>query len=412
MIHVCFGLYDKSGTYSKFTGTTMLSVFENSNTFQKLPSITIHILHDNTLTLDNREKFSYLAGQYNQLVKFYNVEELCADKVEEIIKLTPQLETSRFSVGAMYRLLIPQILPQDIDKVIYFDSDIIVNLDLKELWQVELGDKSFAAADEIKADSFSHPINAAKNYLVTSGLVEYSDYFNSGVLLMNLKLLRDKENLIMDGVKFIGENPQLVYLDQEVLNYLFSKNYLKLDEKFNFFVREARFRKETNCKRKIYHYAGESLEMNLSDPFNRLWMKYFSETPWFGAEAIGRLYASVRQMNIGLKNFMIQISAAMSGKTRAFFTVPANVDALKKIFRIRDDEEIFLAENQSSLQKLIDAMKKSRGKKVFFILMLGFPFQALTEAGFVFGKDFFNVIEFLSEANGLPFFSHPFLKAM
>ena len=32
MIHVCFALYDKHGTYSKFTGTTMLSIFENTNT--------------------------------------------------------------------------------------------------------------------------------------------------------------------------------------------------------------------------------------------------------------------------------------------------------------------------------------------------------------------------------------------
>ena len=30
MIHICFGLYDKTERYSKFTGTTMLSVFENS----------------------------------------------------------------------------------------------------------------------------------------------------------------------------------------------------------------------------------------------------------------------------------------------------------------------------------------------------------------------------------------------
>ena len=29
MIHVCFSLYDKTGQYSKFTGTTMLSMFEN-----------------------------------------------------------------------------------------------------------------------------------------------------------------------------------------------------------------------------------------------------------------------------------------------------------------------------------------------------------------------------------------------
>ncbi len=32
MIHVCFSLYDKTGSYSKFTGTAMLSLFENINT--------------------------------------------------------------------------------------------------------------------------------------------------------------------------------------------------------------------------------------------------------------------------------------------------------------------------------------------------------------------------------------------
>ena len=72
MIHVCFGLYDKTGRYSKFTGTAMLSLFENTSA-----DVTVHILHDDTLTQDNREKFIYLAGRYNQAVKFYNVEELC-----------------------------------------------------------------------------------------------------------------------------------------------------------------------------------------------------------------------------------------------------------------------------------------------------------------------------------------------
>lgn len=32
MIHVCFSLHDKTGAYSKFTGTAMLSIFENINT--------------------------------------------------------------------------------------------------------------------------------------------------------------------------------------------------------------------------------------------------------------------------------------------------------------------------------------------------------------------------------------------
>ena len=79
MIHICFGLYDKTGRYSKFTGTTMLSIFDNTNS-----EVTVHILHDNTLTQDNRDKFIYLAGRYNQHVKFYNAEELCADKINFI----------------------------------------------------------------------------------------------------------------------------------------------------------------------------------------------------------------------------------------------------------------------------------------------------------------------------------------
>ena len=324
----------------------------------------------------------------------------------------PDAVSSRYSIATLYRLIIPQILSMDIEKCIYLDSDIIVNLDINELWQIELGDKPLAAADEIRADSFSHPINASKNYLVTDGFVDYNDYFNSGVLLINLKILRDKEDLIIDGVKFVSEHTQLIYLDQDILNYLFSKSYLKLDEKFNFFVREARSRKETKCYRRIYHFAGASFGMEISDPFNRLWMKYFAKTPWFNEETIGNLYTGVQGLHVGLKNFAVQVSAMMSGKTRAFFTFPQNVDAMKKIFFIRDDEEIILAENQESLQKLIDAMKLSAGKKVFFIVTPFFPFQALIQAGFVHGRDFFNGMAFLSEAHGVPLNSYPLIQAM
>ena len=117
-------------------------------------------------------------------------------------------------------------------------------------------------------------------------------------------------------------------------------------------------------------------------------------------------------MQIDLKNFMIQLSAVLSGKTRAFFVLPQNVDATKKIFSIRDDEEIILAENQSSLQKLLDAMNASRGKKVFFIIIPNFPFQTLLEAGFTYGKDFLNGFDFLSEAQGVPYNSFPLIMAM
>ena len=64
------------------------------------------------------------------------------------------------------------------------------------------------------------------------------------------------------------------------------------------------------------------------------------------------------------------------------------------------------------LKKLLDAMKKSRGKKVFFIVLPIFPYQVLLDAGFVYGKDFLNGMEFLSEAQGVPLDSYPLIKAM
>ena len=339
-------------------------------------------------------------------MKFYNVEELCADKLKKIINLNPQLKTSRYSVAVYYRLLIAQILPADVDKIIYLDSDIIVNLDLNELWQIDLGNKPFAAVPES-----ANGVNTQGFALCREGYVRDEDYFNAGVLMMNLKVFSD-EKLLMSGIKFIGEHPQFTFNDQDVLNYLFTKDYLKLPVKFNFFTVRVRHLEKANYERVMYHFAGPAFGITMSNPFNRLWLKYFSKTPWFGAETVEHLYERFNQIHVGLKNSMIQISAAMSGKTRAFFTTPANLDALKKIFLVRDNEEIILAENQSSLQKLIDAMKKSRGKKIFFILLPNFPFQALIQAGFELGRDFLNGYDFLSAAHGMPLNSYPLIQAM
>ncbi|MBE8953795.1 MAG: hypothetical protein SR1Q7_11740 [Quinella sp. 1Q7] len=67
MIHVCFSIFDANGLYSKFTGTSILSIFDNIAS-----EVTIHILHDKTLTDENRNKFLTLAERYNQIIKFQN----------------------------------------------------------------------------------------------------------------------------------------------------------------------------------------------------------------------------------------------------------------------------------------------------------------------------------------------------
>ena len=328
MIHVCFALYDKTERYSKFTGTAMLSLLENTNA-----KVTVHILHDNTLSPDNRDKFSYVAGQYNQRVEFHNVEILCADRIAKIAAAFPRVNESIFTVAMFYRFFIPHVLPVNINKIIYLDSDIIVNLDIAELWRVELGNKILGVVPEISNRDDVEKILP----LVADGLVKIDDYFNSGVLLMNLNVLRGEEETILRGIKFIGENPQYNFFDQDILNYCFSTRSLKLPVKFNRFAMSARQATESINPGKIYHYIARTLNFDTNDPFNRLWIHYFMQTPWFDEIAMARLYAGVQNIHVELKRSMVNISAIMSGKTRAFFDVSRNVDALKKIFAVRTD---------------------------------------------------------------------------
>ena len=406
MIHVCFGLYDKTGRYSKFTATAMASVFANTSA-----PVTVHILHDNTLTADNRDKFIYLAGRYGQQVKFHNVEVLCAGKISELRQMFPVAERSRYSIAMFYRFLIPQLLPTDADKCIYLDSDIIVNTDIRDMWSIDIVNKPLAAANEDVIDTVRLRNVLQTKYLIVTGLVARENYFNSGVLLMNLSYLRGDGDNINRGLKFLSEHPQMLWPDQDVLNYLYAADYVKLPERFDVFVDVERTKSST-IRRAIYHYAVQALTPDTRDAFNRLWFDCFIKTPFFDAETFGRLFAEVQRSQIGLKSALVNTSTFISGKTRVFFDIEKNRDALGRIFSIRPDEDFIIAEDNSSLQKLIDAMRAAGGRKLFFIMLPNFPFQTLIQAGFVHGRDFVNGLEFLSEAQGVPTNYHSLVAAM
>ena len=410
MIHVCFCFCDKTGRYAKFAGTSMLSLFENTRS-----KVTVHILHDNTLTDENRDKFYYIVGKYNQLVEFYNLDELCLEQITKIKKFIPDVEKSAATIGTFYKLLIPQVLPEKIKGAIFIDPDTIVNLDINELWQNDLGDKVLGVVTEMENGA-----NPNKAFLLCSeGTVKDEDYFNGGVLLMNLELLRNEQETIMQGIKFRGEYPKHKYFEQTVLNYCFSERTLKLPVKFNRFVRLERSAKEEAVSEKIYHYAGGASRpgLDMKDPFNRLWMSYFIKTPFFNEETIGSLFARLQKIRNDVKELPLKLATTMPGKMRTFFIEPQKVASMKKFFAIQDYEEIILAEDESSLQKLIDTMRNYKGMSVFFILTENFlrkkfPFERLNKEGFQEDRDFVKAWRFLTEAQGVPFDIYPFIQAM
>ena len=370
-------------------------------------------MHDSTFTQNNRDKFIYLAGLYGQRVEFHNVEEKCADKIAAIRKAFPQIDKLRYAINTFYRLLAPFVFPIEIEKAIFFDGDIIVNLDIKELWQYELGDKVLGVVSEKEMGC-----RTENQELCIDGHVKVEDYFNAGILLMNLKLLRKEEERIDTAIKFILEDSRYCrFVDQNILNYCFSSRTVKLPLKFDLMT-YLRAGKELGVRKQIYHYAGHMYpSLDLNNILNRLYMKYFMKTPWFDEDAMGRLY----ERFLGVRNELLtgtaKLSAIVSGKTRAFFVEPSRIEAMKKFFLIRDDEKIIPAENEDSINKLIDAMKASQDKFVFFImtprfLNKDFPFDLLTKEGFAVDKDFVRGWVFLTDAYGNPFNSYPLIRAM
>lgn len=326
----------------------------------------------------------------------------------------PAISKSHFSIATFYRLTIPEIFSRDIDKVIYFDSDIVVNLDIKELWNIEFGNKPLGVVV-----STSQVDNAHTYPMCRENIVKVADYFNAGVLLMNVQAFRDEQSNIMNGINFISRHPKYNLFDQDVLNYCFAAQALKLPTKFNRFIRNARSDKELLSK-KIYHYVEhnprKSFNLNMSDPFSRLWMHYFMKTPWFDEDTIGRLYEKCQQnydnLYIGMTNSMRELTALMSGKTRVFVIAQDYLDVVTKHFSVQDEEEIILIDENSSTEKLIAIMNASRGKKVFFIMLSNFPFEVLIQAGFVSGKDFMNAFEFFAGFQGVSLNSYQMIQAM
>ncbi len=403
MIHISYGLYDRDGHYSKFVGVSIMSMFEHTK-----EKITVHILTDDNLTEDNRKKFETLAEKFDRKIIFYNVGKQCKDKLDDLQNKIPALKTSRMSVGAMYRLLMVDVIPENIDKIIYLDADTLVNLDINELWQIDLQDKPFAAAPEISIDS-DFQKNTIYKPLILSGKVKAEDYFNSGVLLMSLDCLRKPEiqAIIFEGAVYYSEHPELNYFDQDILNYRFAGNYLKLQPKFNFLTIPG---KAANHKIQpaIYHYCHIFLEFDTKNVFNRLWFETFMRTDWYDIKIFGQIHNELQDFYTQEQNLKISMSMILSGKRRSFFTVPQNFGEMAKHFMIGEKEKMFDASHPAATELLIQEMKKNHKTELYFLLVGNFGeiSRKLTAAGFREGFDYVDATLFFAEKHGRPVNTH------
>ncbi len=130
--------------------------------------------------------------------------------------------TQRYPKEIYYRIFAAKYLPEEIDKVLYLDPDIIINGSVEALYDTKTDDYFFAAA------SHTGPILRKLNEMRLD-MEEESPYINSGVMMMNLKKLREEQRT-EDVFEFIEKRKNyLVLPDQDIISALYGSRILALD---------------------------------------------------------------------------------------------------------------------------------------------------------------------------------------
>ena len=179
--------------------TSLLEAIQHHKTFYD-----IYIMVTNDFTKENKDKLKSIQEHYPHhcTISFINMTNMYE-------------EQKSFPKSKYYRLALHEKLPH-IDKIIYLDGDTMIFEDLTEL--IDLNMKDYYILGFLDSLFWALEIYGRKNAIV----------LNSGVLLMDLKALRDNNVTYKFNQFMISNNNSVIQEDQTIINYLLKKNINKL----------------------------------------------------------------------------------------------------------------------------------------------------------------------------------------
>lgn len=128
------------------------------------------------------------------------------------------------------RLLLDELLPPEVARFIYTDSDMMFRADIGELWTLDLQDFAIAAVQ----DAFYHMV-LGRRLKRLGGLFDLAvPYFNSGLMVVDRQRWRTADPMTTMN-RLLGEEVMKhIYYDQDVLNLAFRDKWLRLNHTWNF----------------------------------------------------------------------------------------------------------------------------------------------------------------------------------
>ncbi len=243
-----------------------------------MSAVSVHYLHGSGSPSDSDRLVEAMVERHGGKVTFHSVPD---DKVAG-------LPTRGFTRKATwYRIFLPELLPE-VERVLFLDADLIVLGSLQALWETDLDDCYLAAVTNLlQHDHMHRPAEL--------GIDRPQDYFNAGVMLMNLELMRRDgcaEALYAYGTEHVD---QLMFRDQDALNAVLSGRRRPLHPRWNcmnailsfpyagyaFGTREV---EEARQDPAIRHFEGPAQNkpwhILCDSPLRERYLEHRRQTPW------------------------------------------------------------------------------------------------------------------------------------
>src|SRR5262245_10821417 len=141
-----------------------------------------------------------------------------------VATLSGMTTTRTFSQAAYLRLLIPELLPDSVDRVIYLDSDLVVEKDLSELWKSDMAERSTLAVRDYLYPYVSCVNWAGDSYTARRAAPD-APYCNTGVLVMDLEQWRTRK-IAAHALAYMQQFPRFVrWADQDGINVVLNGDW-------------------------------------------------------------------------------------------------------------------------------------------------------------------------------------------
>lgn len=276
---------------------TLLKSIELSNPNEQF---NIHIVTAN-LPASFQDSFEKNVNKNIFTLSYYRID-------DSILKFCPIRPGDYVNIATYFRILLPSILPADLDKVLYLDGDMIVVDSLSYLWELDMN--NFGAA-VVPCIHYGNPEEFKR-----IGLNKTEGYFNAGFMFINLKFWREND-IQNKTLKYIQDYPDRCKKhDQDALNYTLSDKLLYISTRYNhqriFYEKDFNFSEkligdveESKMVPVIIHYCDleKPWHKECFHPLQKIWVFFAKKLPDFKIKFTYK-YTGMRKLKFVIKSLI------------------------------------------------------------------------------------------------------------